>query len=308
MTAAGQIGRPSPAALLFATAATFGASPLLISLTVEHFTPWQLAALRASLGFPLLLAAAMLARQLRQPGPGAVVTALVAGVLIVAAPFVLMATGLQHIPSGLGGMLYASMPVFTLALTRLFAREERAGAADLLRVAVGLAGVCLIAGPPVVAEGFAAAGLGAVLTLLAPLSYAAGNVWLRQRDAVPPLLLNAGMFGAGAILTAPVALMIEGAPSAAAPAAALFLLGALVAFATVLPAVLNYVLIRRAGANTAALVMFLMPGFAVLYGAIFVGERLPPEAFAGLLLVVAAAASGTFRKRKPELARTGDAR
>jgi drug/metabolite transporter (DMT)-like permease len=289
---------PSETLLLFATAATFGASPLLISLTVEHFPPWQLAALRAALGCPLLLVAAFAMGQIRRPEPGAVVTAMVAGVLIVAAPFVLMAAGMQYIPSGLGGMLYASMPIFTLALTFFFAREERIRPADLARVAVGLTGVCLIAGPSLVADGLAAAGLGAALTLLAPLSYAAGNVWLRQRQAVPPLLLNAGMFAAGAVITLPMALVIDGLPSTDTPAIALVLLVVLIAAATVLPAVLNYLLIRRAGANKAALVMFLMPGFALLYGAVFLGERSPLVAFTGLLLVVAAATSGTLGRAR----------
>jgi hypothetical protein len=100
-----------------------------------------------------------------------------------------------------------------------------------------------------VGEGLAAAGLGALLTLLAPL------------------LLDAGMFGAGGVPTPPVALVVDGVPSADVPVSVLVLLGALVAFATVLRAILDYGLIRWAGANRAALVMFPMPGFAVRDGA-----------------------------------------
>jgi threonine/homoserine efflux transporter RhtA len=115
---------------------------------------------------------------------------------------------------------------------------------------------------------------------------------------VPPLLLNAGMFAAGAVITLPMALVIDGLPSTDTPAIALVLLVVLIAAATVLPAVLNYLLIRRAGANKAALVMFLMPGFALLYGAVFLGERSPLVAFTGLLLVVAAATSGTLGRAR----------
>ena len=47
----------------------------------------------------------------------------------------------------------------------------------------------------------------------------------------------------------------------------------------------------------ASYVMFLMPGFAVFYGAIFLGERLPPSAFVGLTLVVSAAFGGEALSR-----------
>ena len=70
-----------------------------------------------------------------------------------------------------------------------------------------------------------------------------------------------------------------------------FLLLALVVFATVAPNLLNYALVQQAGANKAALAMFLMPGFSVLFGMVFRDERLPMIAFAGLALVIAASSA-----------------
>jgi threonine/homoserine efflux transporter RhtA len=46
--------------------------------------------------------------------------------------------------------------------------------------------------------------------------------------------------------------------------------------------------------------MFMMPGFSVLFGMVFRGERLPMIAFAGLALVIAASAARMPRAlRKP---------
>jgi drug/metabolite transporter (DMT)-like permease len=124
---------------------------------------------------------------------------------------------------------------------------------------------------------------------MSPLSYAAGNVWFRRRKPVPPLLLNAAMFAVGAVAVWPIALLIDGRVAVEPSMAVLGILLALVVLSTVAPALLNYTLVQRAGANKASLAMFLMPGFSVVFGMIFLGERLPLLAFLGLILVILAA-------------------
>jgi drug/metabolite transporter (DMT)-like permease len=284
--------------LLILTAAGFGASPLLIQLAVQHFPPFTLGALRAGLGLPLLMIAAGALWVARPYAWSDGLTALVGGVLVIAVPFVTMAAGMQFIPSGLGGMLYAAMPLFVLALAALFLRDEPVTRAQVIRIGVGLAGVVLIAGPALLAEGLGQAGLGAAFTLLSPLSYAAGNVWFRRRAPLPPLLLNAGMFAVGAALMWPLALLIDGRVAVEPTASVLGVLAALVVLATVAPALLNYMLVRRAGANRAALAMFLMPGFAVVFGWLFQGERLPWLSFAGLALVILASLPAGISRRR----------
>ncbi len=287
---------PVPVLLLLA-AAGFGASPLLIQLAVQHIPPFTLGALRAALGLPLLIIAAAALWQARRHTAADLVTALVGGVLVIAVPFVTMAAGMQYIPSGLGGMLYATMPLFVLVLAAAFLRDEPVTRAQIGRIALGLAGVVLIAGPALVAGGLAQAGLGTALTLLSPLSYAAGTVWFRRRPPVPPLVLNAAMFAVGAALMWPAALLVEGRPAVPASAEVLGILAALVILTTVAPAILNYILVLRAGANRAALAMFLLPGFAVVFGWAFQGERLPALSFLGLALVILASLPGAGARR-----------
>jgi len=274
--------------LLVLSAAGFGASPLLIALNVDHFPPWTLGALRSALGLPLLIIAAGLMGAQRRPMLHDVVTAIVGGILTVSIPFVSMAAGMQYIPSGMGGMLYATMPLFTLGLAALFLKDEPATLEQAVRIAVGIFGVLLIAGPGLVADGLGQAGLGTALTLISPLSYAAGNVWFRRRRKMAPLMLSAGMFLVGTLTVWPLALLIDGPVVVEPSAYVLFILIALVVLATVAPNLLNYALVQQAGANKAALAMFLMPGFSVVFGMVFRAERLPLIAFAGLALVIGA--------------------
>lgn len=274
--------------LLVITAASFGASPLLLTFAVEQIPPFQLAALRAGLGLPFIALIALGSGQLHRPSRGDLLTALVGGVFVIAVTYVTMAAGMQYIPSGLGGILYATMPLFTFAVAALFLTDEPMRAAQLGRIALGFAGVALIIGPQFLAEGLSGAGWGTLITLLSPLSYAIGNVWLRRRPRVNPLALSTGMFAGGALVLIPAALVVEGTPGFTLSPRLVLIIAGLIVLATVLPAVLNYVLVRRAGANTASLAMFLLPAFSVIYGAIFLAERLPLFAFAGLALVIAA--------------------
>ena len=62
---------------------------------------------------------------------------------------------------------------------------------------------------------------------------------------------------------------------------------AMAVFGTIVPAALNYLLVRRVGATRASLAMFLMPLIAVFAGAILLGERLESNAYAGLALIPA---------------------
>lgn len=278
---------PTPL-LLILTAAGFGASPLLIALAVAYFPPWTLAALRSAFALPLLLIAAGVFGSGLRLSRHDLLTALVGGVLVVSIPFVSMAAGMQYIPTGMGGMLYATMPLFTLALAAFFLADEPATLEQEIRIGIGMVGVVLISIPAILSGGLAEAGLGTLLTLISPLSYAAGNVWFRRREKMSPMVLSAGMFAVGVVTVWPVALLVDGAVQVTPSPYVLLVLLALVVLATVAPNLLNYALVRRAGANRAALAMFLMPAFSVVFGMIFLGERLPVLAFGGLALVIAA--------------------
>jgi drug/metabolite transporter (DMT)-like permease len=62
---------------------------------------------------------------------------------------------------------------------------------------------------------------------------------------------------------------------------------ALAIVGTILPAALNYLLVQRVGATRASVAMFLMPLIAVLFGVVFLDERLGLHALVGMGLILA---------------------
>lgn len=278
-------------ALLLATAAAFASSLPFNRVIVGEIGPITLAFLRALTALPLLAAILLatggrLPRTLSEAGP-----ALLAGLLLVAIPFAAIAWGQQHIPSGLGGILYATMPLFTILIAHVLVADEKMNAGKAAGVGLGMIGVVIVIGPDVLLESVLAGGLGRgiegeLVTLVAPLSYALGMVYLRRHRHLHPIALMNLMFLAATVALVPIAFALE-EPLAMRPAVpTLVALGGLALVGTALPALLNYLLIRRVSATNASLTMFFMPLFAVAYGAVLLAESLAPQAFLGMGLII----------------------
>lgn len=282
--------------LLLATAASFAASPALNKALVTALDPLTLAFLRAVIAAPLMWVIVFADPRARAGRVGLGEAALL-GFLLVVIPFVAMAWGLQRIASGLGGILYGAMPLFTAAFAWLFLRGERLGVVGLIGLLFGLVGVVLVIGVDVLIDGVGRNVAGEMVTLLAPLSYALGVIVLRRMGTLQPLRLTAAMLGISAVALAPAAVLISPDLLMALSARQWFALVALATAATALPAWLNQRLVATAGAVNASLAMFVMPPLAVIYGWFAFGERLGAGALVGMVMIVAAGLLVTRARR-----------
>ena len=134
--------------------------------------------------------------------------------------------------------------------------------------------------------------------LAAALCYAASALIVGKRaGAIPPLHLAAGQLGVGMLLMAPFGLLQL--PDEAPPAKTLLAIVALGSLGSALAYVLYFSLIARAGASRAILVTYLVPAFALVYGAVFLDETVTASAVVGLVLVLAGTtlATGVTRLR-----------
>lgn len=274
--------------LLLATAASFASSILINKILIGQLPPFTLAAARALLAAPLcLLVLALTGRRLPDGADRRPVVLAALGVIVV--PYCALAIGQQTIASGLSGILYSTMPLFTLLAAHFALHDERLGVRKLAGVLLGIAGVVAVIGPSLLG-GLGAHAAAELITLCGPLAYAVGTVLMRRSRHIDPLALTAGMFVAAAVVLAPLALLLE-RPWLLAPGPATLgwlLLMAIVG--TILPAALNYLLVQRVGATRASVAMFLMPLIAVLAGALFLDERLAAGAFLGMALILAGSA------------------
>ena len=214
----------------------------------------------------------------------------VLGVIANAVPFWLIAWGEQHVDSGVAAIAQATVPLFTILLGLRFLPHEPLSTKRLLGIGLGLVGVAVLTGLHPEGGWWVVAGTLAVV--LSSLAYAAGAVvGQRSVGSTPGPVLAAGAVLAGAVVLAPFAALE--APERRPDTDALLSLVALALLGTALAQLLFYRMLRLYGGRRASLVTYLMPGFALVYGSLFLDEPLTAAALGGLALILAGVALGS---------------
>ena len=216
----------------------------------------------------------------------------VAAVLVNSAPFTLFAFGEQHVSSVLAGIWNGTTPLFVLVVVLLTLPEERPTRERALGLALGFAGVLVVLGAW---RGIGGGELvGSAACLAAAILYGIGFPYLRRNLATGGLSVPVLAFGQLAMGTLQLALVLPfagGLPDAL-PAESLAAVAALGAVGTGAAYLLNYSIIRDAGATAASTVTYLVPVFATVAGVALLGERLTwNEPVGGLLVLLGVAAS-----------------
>jgi drug/metabolite transporter (DMT)-like permease len=273
--------------------AIWGGSYLLIKIGLRDLSPEMVAFARIALAAVLLLAVAASRGELG-PLRGQLGWVAALGAVQVAGPFLLIAAGEQSISSSLAGILVATTPIFTALLALRLDHEERSQGARLVGVVIGIAGVVAIFGLDLSGSGI----LGGLAVVLASFGYAVGGFIVKTRFVgTPSIGLVAGVMAASALLLLPPALAtLPSSAPAAGPLAAVTALGL---FGTGLAFVVFYWLIAKVGPARTMLVSYIAPGFAVIYGAVFLSEAITPGKLIGLAAVLVGSwlGAGGWRRR-----------
>jgi drug/metabolite transporter (DMT)-like permease len=274
------------ALLLLLLSSIWGASFLFIKLGVGALEPSVVAFARIFIGFLFLLALL--------PGRGGLSrlrghlgALVVLGALNNAVPFWLLGFAETHIDSGLTGVIQAAAPIFTVILASRMDRTQRVTGVRLVGVAVGFVGVALLVGVQSGGDLVAALAVLGVALCYAASVLVAG---LTVRE-LPPLQVSIGQMAFAAAMLAPFAL--SQLPAAAPPAKVWFAIAALGVLGSGVAYLLYFTIIASAGASRAILVTYLVPAFALVYGAVFLGESVTVTALVGLAFVLAGTALAT---------------
>ncbi len=274
--------------LLVVLGAIWGSSYLFIKIGVRELSPAVLIEVRLLFAAPILVAFAWSRyggeALLRAWRPGLVLAALNAAI-----PFTLIAWGERWVDSGTAAVANSSVPIFLALLAVFFVPSERSTGWRLVGVLLGLAGVAILAGVHPQGGWHGTIGIGAVV--VASISYAAANLYAGRRiSAGGPVLAAVSMTGAFVLLL-PLALatLPSHVPSwkSVGSGAVLGLLG------TAIAQILSYRMIGMYGSSRSVLVAYMLPAFALLYGALFLSEGVTLQKLAGLVLISGGVALGS---------------
>ncbi len=288
-------------------AAIWGLSFLFIKVGDEVLAPVQVALGRMAVGTATLLIV-LAFRHERLPAFGTIWLRLaMAALLLNTLPFSLYAYGETRVTSVLAGIWNATTPLLTLAVVLVALPEEKPTRSRIAGLAVGFLGVLAVLG---IWNGLGGAALlGNLACLAAACCYGLGYPYSRRvltGRTESTLALAAGQLLCGTVELGIVAPFITRAP-ASMPLRVVLSILALGALGTGIAYVLNYSLVRDAGATITSTVTYVIPLFSTVAGMVFLGEPLSWNQPIGAVIVVLGVAVTQERLRLPRRARPAPA-
>jgi drug/metabolite transporter (DMT)-like permease len=271
----------------------WGSSYFLIKVAVDDLEPTVMMSARCLLAGLLLLVflcstrgTAVATAQLRAAGG----PTLVFGLFNAALPFWLIAWGEKHIDSTVAGIAQATVPIFAFVVALRFLPHEHVAPIRWVGVALGLVGVGVLTGVDLPGGWWAVAGTLAVVG--SSLSYAGAGTYaqLRLRDTPGPVLATGGML-IGGLLLLPFALFQL--PDAMPGWEAVLSVAALAVVGTTIAQLVYFHMLPLYGNPRISLVAYIMPVFAITYGALFLSESITGGMVIGLGLILAGVALGS---------------
>lgn len=295
-------GRPQTAGpgfadygLLGLLGAFWGLSFILIKVGVAEVPPFTLTAVR------LTAAAAVMALVLAfTRGAGRLTArgwrlALISAVMGNVVPFTLIAYGQQVVDAGVAAIVLGVMPLTTLGLAHVFIPGEQLNWPKTFGLAAGIAAIVILVGPQSLL-GLGAQASSQLLIALAAVCYGANAIVTRRMlDQSPAIALSCAIMSIAALVMWPVAVAVEGVPTALpgpVASAAILTLGAV---QTGFGQLLLLMLVARQGASFFSQINFIVPVVGVFWASILLSEQLSTASWAALgliLLGLAVARSG----------------
>ena len=290
-------GYLSELGLLLLLATLWGASYTFIKVGVETIPPVTLIAARTALA-SLLLLAILRARGVSLPTEPALWRRfLFQACLNSVIPFTLIAWAEQFVDAGIATILNSSSPIFTFLLALLLTRGASATGRKLFGVVAGMIGICLIVG----VEALSGAGREAVAEIAivaATICYAGAAIFgVKNFAKLDPMLPAAGSLVCGAIVLAPLSLIVDQPWTLAPSARSIAALGCLSVFSTALAFTIYFRLIHTLGPVGTTAQAYLRVPIGVAIGVLFLGEALAPTTLIGLACVIAGVAAMTIPAR-----------
>ncbi len=258
----------------------------LIKLTLEGITPFWLAAGR--IGFAAALLCAVWAWRGFQlfRAERSWPALLIIGLFSTALPFMLINWGQQHVSAGFTGLSMAAIPLIVLPLAHLFIPGEQMVLRRLFGFVVGFVGVALLIGSKAFASSNAELELfGRIACVSAAGCYAISSILTRRLPPVDPVGLAAILLVIGTVVILPVAWTVEG-PPVMPEGRILGLIALLGLIPTAAANLLRVIVVREAGPTFMTLTNYQVPVWAVVLGALFLGESLPPSMLLSMILIL----------------------
>jgi drug/metabolite transporter (DMT)-like permease len=269
----------------------WGSNFIFMKWAVKDISPSQIVLLRVVFGFLPIFFYALAKRALSWEHIRYAHHFVVMSLLATAVYYFAFAKGTALLPSSIAGMLSGAIPLFTFICAWLFLSEERINLTKASGVALGFAGVLLIARPWSNSGGIDV--LGVVYMIIGSLSVGCSFVYARK--FITPLKLPAVALTTYQISIAMIILFLftslHGIGAVFSDTRAwIGLVFGLGLCGTGLAYVIYYYIVENLGAVAAAGVTYIPPVVALVIGVFLVGDVIQPLGYAAIVLILSGVA------------------
>lgn len=274
---------------LLILSAVWGASFLFMRIAAPEFGPFALNELRVAIAALFLLTIFLRRGEVRELKLNWRKLAMV-GTLNSAVPFCLLSFATLYLTGGFAAILNATSPLWAalIAWVWLSALLNMSRVAGLI---IGFAGVIVLVWNRVSLD-VDDVSLGIVAAIVASFFYGIGANYIKKKTGdISSLALATGSQMAAAIILLPGAVLFW--PSEPIPTQAWISVIVMGIASTGYAYILYFRLIANVGPEKAITVTYLVPAFAMLWGAIFIGEKLTATMVIGCAIILIGTALAT---------------
>jgi drug/metabolite transporter (DMT)-like permease len=205
-----------------------------------------------------------------------------------ALPFFLISWGTQFISSGVSGILMGAIPLFIVVLAHFFLPAERLTFFKALGFVIGFCGLVYLIGPAGLLTASASGSqlVGELAVLGGCVSYAVHGITAKRLGMEDPILQTSAVCALGAAMGPAAAMIAEPAGLSNATSGAMWSVIGLGLLPTAAASLLMYVMLTRTGPSFISYSNYLVPVYALFFGAIALGESLNTRVFVALALIL----------------------
>lgn len=285
-------------AILLLLAAVWGASFLFMRLGAPEFGPVALICLRMLIAAAFLIPILAMRRRLPELLQNWRQLTML-GIFNSALPFLLLSYSLLYVTAGFSSIINATAPLWGAIVARLWL-DERLPASGIAGVILGFAGVVILTADTE-SLSLPGSGMAAAAAVAGAFFYGLGaNYARRYTQHLNSLTVATGSMLFPALILVPAGYCLWPAeqPSARAWLAVL----AMGTLSTSFAYILYFRLIASAGPSRAITVAYLIPVFAVFWGALLLDEAITRAMVLGCIVIFlgTALATGVLRRRRPK--------
>ena len=283
--------------LLFILGSIWGSSFFAIKISIETLHPITVASGRLIIAAFVLYIFFKLKKLSFSPDLKTIFIILLIGFLGNFLPFFLISWSEQFIQSNIAGLLMSVAPIFALIFAHFMTLDDKFSYNKLLAIIVGFIGVFIILGFDSLKEMFSTNYfliIPKLTVILAVLGYVISSIFAYNLKKINTVTLTTFAMISAAIISLPFMIIVEYQNTSIPSKNSLLALMYLGFFPTAIAYLLRFHIILKAGPIFLSYVSYLIPGFAIFWGFIFLGENISIDMLIGLFFIL----SGIFLSQK----------